>query len=113
MRTAGGSLCTFGESISWPKHLYICMMVQCNLELVPNNFSPDIDNITDNSAYMIFCTIYILVGLAFTSTTIELVRSTSPIHNVTFAFTKKLSKDLLFLCKDISLKHFVNYLLLG
>ena len=113
MRTAGGSLCTFGESISWPKHRYICMMVQYNLELVPNNFSPDIDNITDNSAYMIFCTIYILVGLAFTSTTIELVRSTSPIHHITFAFTKKLSKDLLFLCKDISLKHFVNYLLLG
>ena len=39
------------------------------VKLVSANFK-----ITDKTAYMLVCTVYILIGMAFTTTIIELVR---------------------------------------
>ena len=45
------------------KYIYICLVTLFDFKLI-----------TEKTVYMLICMIYILVGLAFTSTIIELVR---------------------------------------
>merc|ERR1719245_972610 len=76
--SAGSFLFTENEEWTFFEAFYFCFITMTTIgfgDIVPADFNFNgAREIPEKTAYMLICMIYILVGLAFTSTIIELVR---------------------------------------